>query len=156
MPWSATMFLPHYLRLFVAFFFLCFTQLSFAHCQVPCGLYDDHARVMSMLEDVSTIEKAVTEMSALSDKKDAQSQNQMIRWVVTKEQHAQHIIETISDYFLTQRVKLDQKDYEKRLIHHHHVIVSAMNAKQNADISFATKLRKAILALAPYYPEHSH
>ena len=148
--------LPRFYRLCVAFFFLCFTQLSFAHCQVPCGLYDDHARVQSMLEDVSTIEKAMREMAGLSSKTDTQSQNQMIRWVFTKENHAQDIIETISDYFLTQRVKLDQKDYATRLAHHHHVIVAAMKAKQNSTMSFATDLRKSITVLAPYYPEHKH
>ena len=26
-----------------------------AHCQIPCGIYDDHARVQAMLEDAATI-----------------------------------------------------------------------------------------------------
>ena len=34
-------------------------QASRAHCQIPCGIYDDHARVHAMLEDVTTIEKSL-------------------------------------------------------------------------------------------------
>jgi nickel superoxide dismutase len=47
-------------------------------------------------------------IAELAGKSDAQSQNQLVRWVMNKENHAQKIISTISDYFLTQRVKLTQ------------------------------------------------
>ncbi|MEJ2682062.1 MAG: superoxide dismutase [Ni], partial [Gammaproteobacteria bacterium] len=126
---------------------------ALAHCQIPCGIYDDSARVKSMLEDVATVEKAVMEMKELSNKKDVQSQNQMIRWVANKEKHAQNVIDTISDYFLTQRVKSSQKDYEKRLVAHHEVIVAAMKAKQSGKMKAVKALREAVLVLAPYYPE---
>jgi nickel superoxide dismutase len=125
---------------------------SRAHCQIPCGIYDDHARVHSMLEDVDTVEKSIQLISELSGKTDAQSQNQLVRWIMNKEQHAQNIIATISDYFLTQRVKPDQKDYAERLAKHHAVIIGAMQAKQNADIKYAKALRENVEALLPYYP----
>lgn len=131
-------------------------QQLHAHCQIPCGIYDDHARVQSMLEDATTIEKSVKLIVELSGKSDAQSNNQMVRWVVNKEQHAQNIISTISDYFLTQRVKPKQKDYAERLAKHHAVIIAAMKAKQNADINYVAGLKKSIEALSPYYPEHEH
>ena len=131
-------------------------QIVQAHCQVPCGIYDDYARVQSMLEDAATVEKAVKMMIELEGKTDAQSQNQMVRWVMNKEDHAQRVIETISDYFLTQRVKPSQKDYTERLKHHHAVILAAMKAKQNADLKSAKALKKAIQALEAYYPEHKH
>jgi nickel superoxide dismutase len=66
------------------------------------------------------------------------------------------VIATISDYFLTQRVKPDQPDYAERLAKHHAVIVAAMKAKQNADTKYAEALKVSIEALAPYYPEHEH
>ena len=72
---------------------------------------------------------------------------------MNKEKHAQNIIDTISDYFLTQRVKSSQTDYAERLAKHHAVIVAAMKAKQNADKKYARELQKNIQALAPYYPE---
>jgi nickel superoxide dismutase len=75
---------------------------------------------------------------------------------MNKEKHAQQIIATISDYFLTQRVKPDQKDYVQRLTAHHAVIVAAMNAKQHADGAYATTLKESIAALSVYYPKHDH
>ena len=131
---------------------LALPQPSSAHCQIPCGIYDDHARVQSMLEDAATVAKSARLIGELAGKSDAQSQNQLIRWVMNKEQHAQKVITTISDYFLTQRVKPEQSDYTERLAKHHAVILAAMQAKQHADVSYAVELRKAIEALAPYYP----
>ena len=133
---------------------LMFAQSLNAHCQIPCGIYDDHARVQAMLEDASTIEKSARLIAELAGKSDAQSQNQSVRWVMNKEKHAQNIISTISDYFLTQRVKPNQKDYAERLIKHHAVIIAAMKAKQNADMKYAKTLRESIEALSAYYPDH--
>ncbi len=65
-----------------------FASNSFAHCQIPCGIYDDHARVDSMRENVDTVRKSVSLINELSGKTDPQSQNQLVRWVVNKEQHA--------------------------------------------------------------------
>jgi len=132
---------------------LLLPQPSQAHCQIPCGIYDDHARVQSMLEDAATIEKSAKLIAELSGKSDAQSQNQLVRWVMNKEKHAQKIISTISDYFLTQRVKSSQKDYNERLVKHHAVIIAAMKAKQNAGIKYVRNLKESIEALLPYYPE---
>ena len=41
-------------------------QTANAHCQVPCGIYDDSARVQSMLEDAATITKAEPMATAFS------------------------------------------------------------------------------------------
>ena len=131
-------------------------QSAHAHCQIPCGIYDDYARVQSMLEDAATIEKSVKLIVKLSGKADAQSQNQLVRWVMNKEKHAQNIISTISDYFLTQRVKPKQKDYAERLIKHHTVIIAAMKVKQNTDMNYVKGLKESIESLSPYYPEHKH
>jgi len=76
---------------------------------------------------------------------------------MNKEHHAQLIISTISDYFLTQRVKATQKDYVERLKRHHAVIVNAMKAKQNADMATVDELEASVKALEGYYPaEHKH
>ena len=103
------------------------TGVAHSHCQLPCGIYDDHARVHSMLEDADTIQKTVILIKDNSGKNDAQSNNQLVRSIANKESHAQSIIETISDYFLTQRVKPSQDDYTERLKKHHAVIVASIN-----------------------------
>lgn len=141
---------------FVVFAILAVPQLSFGHCQIPCGIYDDHARVQAMLEDAATVEKSVKLIAELAGKQDVQSQNQIVRWVMNKEKHAQNIIATISDYFLTQRVKASQEDYNERLVNHHTVIVAAMKAKQHADMESVASLKKSIEVLLKYYPGHKH
>jgi len=122
-----------------------------AHCQVPCGIYDDSARVVSMLEDARTVTKAIAQIAELEGKTDSQSVNQRVRWVLNKETHAQKVIETISNYFLTQRVKTSQSDYKERLVKHHAVIVAAMHAKQKSDAKYAEALTASIKAIEGYY-----
>jgi nickel superoxide dismutase len=105
-----------------------------------------------MLEDAQTVLKACRSMEDLADQSDAQSKQQFVRWVNNKESHAQKVIETISDYFLTQRVKPAQADYEERLEAHHAVILAAMKAKQSASVDVSEHLQEAIKALLVYYP----
>jgi nickel superoxide dismutase len=73
-----------------------------------------------------------------------------------KEKHAQNVISTISDYFLTQRVKPNQEDYSDRLAKHHAVILAAMKARQHADAQYTDDLKASIEALAGYYPKQEH
>ena len=130
-----------------------------AHCQVPCGIYDDAARIARLHEDATTIGKAMAEMAKLAGGHDAQSLNQGARWVATKEAHASHVIQVVSEYFLTQKVKpvaagADGYDaYLSKLADHHAVMVAAMKAKQNAAASYAEKLHAAIEAMAKHYGE---
>lgn len=140
----------------LAGYFLALPKSAYAHCQIPCGIYDDYARLQSMLEDAATVEKGIKLINELAGKLDAQSQNQIVRWIMNKETHAQNIISTISDYYLTQRVKPEQEDYSDRLMKHHAVIIAAMKVKQNAEQSYVDQLKQSIEALAPYYPEHKH
>ena len=132
-------------------------EQAVAHCQVPCGIYDDGARIARLHEDTTTIAKAIKKINELAGRQDAQSLNQSIRWVVTKENHAAHIIEVVSEYFLAQRVKpvadgMPGYDaYLKKLAEHHAVIVAAMKAKQNADESYATALHQAIDVIGVHY-----
>jgi nickel superoxide dismutase len=133
-----------------------------AHCQIPCGIYDHHARMDGIFEDIATIEKAVKNIGELSGNKDTQSANQLTRWVFTKEKHAQNIQDTVSEYFLAQVVKpadpndkAAYKKYLKSLADHHAVIVWAMKAKQTADLTVVDKLKDAAAQLATYYPAGS-
>ena len=132
------------------------TGVAHSHCQLPCGIYDDHARVHSMLEDADTIQKTVILINDNTGKNDAQSSNQLVRSISNKESHAQSIIETISDYFLTQRVKPSQNDYTERLKKHHAVIVASMKAKQNSDLQHVDDLKATIIELEQYYPKQSN
>ena len=46
-------------------------QSLLAHCQVPCDIYDDEARIHAMLEDTSSVLKSTNLINELSGKKDA-------------------------------------------------------------------------------------
>ena len=133
-----------------------------AHCQVPCGIYDDEARFDAMIEDAATIAKAATKIGELSEKSDAQSAQQLVRWTLTKEEHASRIIEVVSQYFLTQKLKpVDAQDKKTRtayldtLAACHGVMRAAMVAKQKADPAAAEALSSAIEAMKKHFP-HAH
>ena len=75
--------------------FLSSFRSKYGHCQVPCGIYDDAVRIDQIEEDIATIRKAMGMIKGLSGKSDAQSMNQMIRWVNTKDEHASKIQESV-------------------------------------------------------------
>ncbi len=122
-----------------------------AHCEVPCGIYADQARFERMIEDAATIKRAQGQMAQLAGKTDAQSVNQMVRWVKTKEEHATNTQHVIAQYFMTQRIKPTQKTYVERLKSSHAVMVAAMKCKQSADTSTAEALKAAIIAFHKIY-----
>ena len=127
---------PIYQKLIILFLLLQGSLL--AHCQVPCGIYNDAARIVQIQEDFSTIQKAMNKIKELSEQQDATSMNQMTRWILTKEEHASKIQKVVSDYFLTQRIKVKTEGpeydlYVKQTISLHQILVSAMKCKQTVD-----------------------
>ena len=127
---------PIYQKLIILFLLLQGSLL--AHCQVPCGIYNDAARIVQIQEDFSTIQKAMNKIRELSEQQDATSMNQMTRWILTKEEHASKIQKVVSDYFLTQRIKVKTEGpeydlYVKQTISLHQILVSAMKCKQTVD-----------------------
>ena len=134
---------------------------AWAHCEIPCGIYGDYARITQMLEDTTTIAKAVAEIQKLSGSRDALGMNQLTRWIQNKEAHATKIQDNIAQYFLNQRVKPAPKgspgwdEYVSRLAEHHAVMVAAMKTKQTVDPRKVEELRAAIEAISVYYPQHT-
>ena len=114
----------------------------FAHCQVPCGIYDDAARIIHLKEHVFTIEKAMNQIKQLSESEsDSQNMNQLVRWVNTKEDHAALIQSTIAVYFLAQIIKPKKKNEDGRQLYVdqtlvlQQIIVATMKCKQTVDIT---------------------
>ena len=121
----------------------------FAHCQIPCGIYGDAARIDSMEEHVTTIEKSMKQIEELG-KAESPNWNQLVRWVDNKESHAAELQSTVTDYFMAQRIKPVHGDeaaeakYVKELTLLHKILVHAMKAKQSTDLSQVETLRKLI------------
>ena len=121
-------------KYFFIILILLFNNRVFAHCQVPCGIYDDALRILQIKEDFTTIKKAVIKIKELSKYSDEISHNQLTRWIIAKENHASNIQKIVSEYFLTQRIKEDSKNYVKKVTTLHSILISAMKCKQNTDL----------------------
>tara|TARA_B100000519_G_scaffold113463_1_gene98155 strand:- start:376 stop:843 length:468 start_codon:yes stop_codon:yes gene_type:complete len=125
--------MKNYILLVLVFLF---KNTIFAHCQIPCGIYDDALRIVQIKEDFKTIKKSMGMITQLSEKSDPLSNNQINRWIMTKDQHASNIQKTTSEYFLTQRVKPDQSKKHINLITTlHSILVATMKCKQTVDTS---------------------
>ncbi|MFA6103224.1 MAG: superoxide dismutase [Ni] [Victivallaceae bacterium] len=133
----------------------------FAHCQVPCGIFDDDLRLAAIQEDILTIEKSINEIVRLQAGKTI-DYNQIVRWINNKDKHAETIQATVTDYFMAQRVRPvtdknspEYADYIKKLTLLHGILVAAMKSKQSLDLENVAKLRALSAELNPLF-EHKH
>ena len=124
-----------------------------AHCEVPCGIYDDEMRINMIAEHVTTIEKAMKQVLKLESEKPTNN-NQLIRWIMNKEHHANELQTIVTQYFMTQRIKLDTEDYSKKLTLLHKMLVYAMKCKQTTDTSNVKTLRSLIQEFRNLYFGH--
>ena len=122
----------------------------YAHCQIPCGIFDDELRFTELEEHITTIEKSMTMITQLSAE-NPPNWNQIVRWVDNKEDHAGKFSEIISDYFLAQRIKpvndedkMKKEKYFRQLSLVHELIVYAMKTKQTTDLEQVKKLRSLL------------
>ena len=128
-----------------------------AHCQIPCGIYDDDTRVRLMAEHITTIEKSMKQIVELSAQ-EKMDHNQMVRWVLNKEDHAAKLTEIVTYYFMAQRVKpVDEQDkeghaaYVRQVTLLHRILVAAMKAKQTTDLEYVSELRRLLEAFTRAY-----
>lgn len=128
-----------------------------AHCEIPCGIYNDQMRIEMLNEDITTIEKSmnqINELSAAGDK----NYNQLVRWINNKETHADKLQHIVTQYFMTQRIKLTDKadaakyaKYQHELTLLHQMLVYAMKSKQTTDLANVEKLRALVKEFADSY-----
>ena len=133
-----------------ALFISLIASKAFAHCQIPCGIYDDGARFALLEEHVTTIEKAMKTLEELSGAQ-SPNYNQIVRWVRNKEHHADEISEIVTYYFMAQRVKPAEKKSEEsyskyvdELTSLHQMVVYSMKVKQTTDLKNVDRLRALI------------
>ncbi len=140
-----------YLRLPLATLTLLFTlawsTVAAAHCQIPCGIYDDELRARLIAEHITTLEKSMNTIDALTAAEELDA-NQLARWVANKDHHADELTGIVTAYFLAQRLKpadLDdeaKKDaYLEQLTLLHAMMFHAMKAKQTTDLTHVQTLR---------------
>jgi len=130
-------------------------NMASSHCEIPCGIYDDHMRVQMISEHIATIEKSMNQIVKLQDEKPI-TYNQLVRWIMNKEDHANQLQEIVTQYFMTQRIKTDTKDYEKKVTLLHQMLVSAMKCKQTTDLANIQELRSLLKQFEDLYFDHKH
>jgi len=142
--------------------FVFINQKSYAHCEIPCGIYNDELRIALLYEHFTTIEKAMTKITELSSS--SYEEYMMItRWTMAKEEHAKKVQDIVDQYFLTQRVKpFDESDavkftrYQQIITALHHMTVFAMKAKQTTDKKNVEQLRTSLAKFEDLYFEGKH
>jgi nickel superoxide dismutase len=145
---------------FMQFLVLCSIILfavsyAAAHCEIPCGIYDDQMRIDMMAEHITTIEKSMKQILKLETHKPI-NYNQLIRWVTNKENHANEFQEIVTQYFMTQRIKFDTEDYAKKLIVLHKMLVYTMKCKQTTHLSHISTLRSLLKEFSDLYFGTNH
>lgn len=132
------------LQIIVGCFFIFILSIqAYAHCEIPCGIYDDAMRIKIINEHIATVEKSMKQIIELEKEKHYNS-NQLVRWIMNKERHADEIQEIVSQYFMTQRIKLDMENYEKQLGLLHQMLIYSMKCKQTTDLTNITKLKSIV------------
>ena len=140
----------------VGFFLIFITTANVAaHCEIPCGIYDDEMRTNLIYEHSVTIEKSMNKIAGLS-KQNPVDYNQLVRWVSNKEEHATMIQHTISQYFMTQRIRPDAEKYIDKLSVLHKMLQAAMKCKQSIDLSNVQTLRSLLKDFETLYFGLSH
>ena len=142
---------------FISLFVIIFVVGVHCHCQVPCGIYDDELRIRLMLEDLTTIEKAIDEIISLTNKIETETENkayylhQITRWVNTKEHHAESIIDIIANYFLLQRIP---EENTAEILNAVRIMKLALKLKQTLDKQFSVQLKTTLnLFSMKYLPQ---
>ncbi len=122
---------------------IAFALPVWSHCEIPCGIYDDRARIQLIAEHIGTIEKSMRQVLELQ-KADGVNYNQLVRWINNKEHHATEIQTIVSQYFMTQRIKPDTDQYARKIAVLHQMLVAAMKCKQTTDLKNAADLRELL------------
>ncbi|MBD3179308.1 MAG: superoxide dismutase [Candidatus Latescibacteria bacterium] len=124
-------------------------RTAVAHCEIPCGIYDDRMRIEMIREHIDTIEKSMNMIEKLTGSEE-KNYNQIVRWISNKEEHAEALQHIVWQYFMTQRIKpVDPGDdgyghYAEQTVLLHRMLVHSMKSKQTLDMAHISALRKLV------------
>ena len=145
-----------YIQILLAGIGILFTlSKAGAHCEIPCGIYDDEMRITLIAEHITTIEKAMKFITDLESQKQI-NHNQLTRWIVNKEHHAEKLQHIVTQYFMTQRIKPEDKKYAEKLTLLHRMLIYAMKCKQSTDLSHTSSLKSLLKKFHNLYFEQAH
>jgi nickel superoxide dismutase len=142
-------------------------KIAYAHCDIPCGIYDPHAAQVAA-HTIIRMDMLIDELNK-SGNMDVESRNKMIRCVRVKEKHAEKCEEEVTtlwaDYFKPEHFKENPKLHElvwdtlqKASKSRQSTKISDAealleNVEQIAEIFWETKKIKTMRVKAPYPTE---
>jgi nickel superoxide dismutase len=112
-----------------------------AHCQMPCGIYHDDLVFDQIDQYVETIYKGISVLTQLKSDTIAE-QNELVRWVMTKDRMSDETANILTEYFLQQKIKPDETDTVKRLVSAHRLLFLLVRIKQTVDIKMIQQFEK--------------
>lgn len=137
----------------VVFSIIFANSYAAAHCEIPCGIFDDEMRIKMIAEHITTVEKSMKQIMEL-EKAPSINYNQLVRWVMNKEEHVNKVQKIVTQYFMAQRIKPEHDNYEKKLTVLHKMLISAMMCKQTNKLSHPSTLRSLLKEFRYLYFEH--
>jgi len=124
------------------------TTTVYAHCDIPCGIYDPHAAELAartVARMVEMIGKLPIENPSVADRAN------LVRCITIKEQHAEivkHEIQVIwSDYFKPEHVERYPDLHDRTW----KILKLASKNKQNIDAAAAAELEAAVKEFADIF-----
>lgn len=128
-------------------------KIVYAHCDIPCGIYDSHPAAMAAKTVLTMVEKILALRTDGTPEEILQARNSFIRMVMVKEEHAQickkELLILWTDYFkeehLTQFPKLHEKIWEAAKL--------CSQNKREVNLAAAKKLQEAVHEIAHMFEE---
>jgi nickel superoxide dismutase len=122
-------------------------QTAYAHCDVPCGIYDPHAAELA----ARTVARMVELIGQLPKEMSEADHAKFVRCVLVKEQHAEivkHEIQVIwSDYFKPEHLERYPDLHDRAW----KILKLASKNKQTIDATAAAELEAAVKEFADIF-----
>ncbi len=124
------------------------TTVAYAHCDIPCGIYDPTPAKIA----ADTVAKMVEKINAIpKDAMDLASRNSFVRMVGVKEQHAEICKKELqvlwSDYFKPEHLEKFPKLHDSFW----KALKLASKNKQNVDAAAAAELQAAVKEISDMF-----
>jgi len=129
-------------RLFSLFLITLLGQAPLnAHCQMPCGIYNDQMVYDQVNQFYKTVYKGVMAMKN-NKLETVEDKNQFVRWVMTKERLCNETAEIITKFFLQQKLKPDDEDTKPLILSAHKLLFLLVAIKQTVDVDIVNDFGK--------------
>lgn len=124
-------------------------KVAYAHCDIPCGIYDPHMAQMAA-HTVVRMDMLIADLVKSNDM-GPESRNKMIRYTTVKEQHAEickHEVEVLwGDYFKPEHATANPELHD--LVWN--TLKLASKAKQSTEIKDAEALLESVQKVAEIF-----